>query len=1054
MTDNLNITSNDSSIKMQSTNPPNEGYDSSIITTKKLTASKWNMIEKPLSEDDRKRNQIIMNLGETTSTSNLVEEINKSSLITIGEYNYLQLRDKIYKNSVKLPALEKNNAAEKALKLLEKNKKFKIILDNCKKTLTNKFNILISALEDDPEEKLFSDLMLKNDYIEFRIIILMKILESLTKKYVDIEKVEEIILGSKKILFNLKKIQTNQNNKINYFNKIYSVDGVEIKLCDQLIIDFEYKISKIIEIHGIKLYDIANRRPKLIFDTKYDETIPEIKLKPYDSQIELSNIVKNNIQNGFMIFYKTLPGLGKTSMILSICNYIRKSKLDLKVIFCCSDILESVRVQVLRTMFNFGIKFGTANANLKKNEYKITNSWNCPNDDDRELIVGDYLSIYLILKEAKHKYLLFFDEPTVLTDQLKNTNTLNYLCKILYYTPKHIILSSATLPLVDELSLIVENYKNKYPGGVVKEVLSNKTLIGCIIKDFNNNIITPHSQCNTQKELEELLIKIKKFPLLGKFYTLPFLMNLNNFMKMYNKNIDIETIESFDQESVLENILLLLERVTTLDTDAFTKFKTIQISDINENVYDTTRLDINYDKVIPSKFLTGHAFKYFGCCLVASDDPYEYVKNNLFEVLEKIKEKVNIRSVHKDYEKYKKEVKKFNVLEEAIKQKYSSEEVINEKLEILYKTQPKYNFNKSLEINSHDHIKSFAKYVKSYDNTMLKNSIQHEALDITEYTIDDNLKMLLYMGVGVYSKSLDSDYTAKVLEMLADRELAYIFADESFCYGANYQISNVIISDDIGNTHSINTILQLIGRTSRIGKSWSGRVYLDTLTADRICKFFKDPSFNSNEGNNITETFKKVCVDIKNEVEIEKEKSDKLLKEKEEKLKNEKTIKKISTELTPAESKENTAREENENSWRNFVRIPVERRNNEDDVVNKNLDIVNKNLEKEEDLWLNIRNKPVIVENDSCFKWKKNSERNNNTNDVKIDKTCTFFSKSPPDENVHLNNTLNKNSIDDEWLNIRKAKNPVQLGSVSEIQAVKSEKDQPILFVPKYRSKK
>jgi hypothetical protein len=179
-----------------------------------------------------------------------------------------------------------------------------------------------------------------------------------------------------------------------------------------------------------------------------------------------------------------------------------------------------------------------------------------------------------------------------------------------------------------------------------------------------------------------------------------------------------------------------------------------------------------------------------------------------------------------------------------------------------------------------------------------------------------------------------------------------------------------------------------------------------------------------------------------------------LLKEKEEKLKNEKTIKKISTELTPAESKENTAREENENSWRNFVRIPVERRNNEDDVVNKNLDIVNKNLEKEEDLWLNIRNKPVIVENDSCFKWKKNSERNNNTNDVKIDKTCTFFSKSPPDENVHLNNTLNKNSIDDEWLNIRKAKNPVQLGSVSEIQAVKSEKDQPILFVPKYRSKK
>jgi hypothetical protein len=114
------------------------------------------------------------------------------------------------------------------------------------------------------------------------------------------------------------------------------------------------------------------------------------------------------------------------------------------------------------------------------------------------------------------------------------------------------------------------------------------------------------------------------------------------------------------------------------------------------------------------------------------------------------------------------------------------------------------------------------------------------------------------MGVGIFSKNLDSDYTNKVLEMLADRELAFIIADESFCYGANYSISNVIITDELADLHSINTILQLIGRTSRVGKSWSGKVYLDTNTSARIINFFSNPSLNCVEGSNINIYFERI----------------------------------------------------------------------------------------------------------------------------------------------------------------------------------------------------
>ena len=70
--------------------------------------------------------------------------------------------------------------------------------------------------------------------------------------------------------------------------------------------------------------------------------------------------------------------------------------------------------------------------------------------------------------------------------------------------------------------------------------------------------------------------KIKQFPLLGKFYTLPFLMNLNEFMKKFGQNIDLESIESFDQANILENILLLLERVCKLNETDFQEFKNIK----------------------------------------------------------------------------------------------------------------------------------------------------------------------------------------------------------------------------------------------------------------------------------------------------------------------------------------------------------------------------------------------------------------------------------------------------------------------------------------------
>jgi hypothetical protein len=855
----------------------NRGYIKSVS----LTKSNWKLIEKPLTESDMKRNKVVSDLGDTTSASNAKETIilNISNLITVGEYNYLKIRESV-REYISFPptaatttttatatiaptdptAPKDKGTKDKSKGVKPVTKKVQMILDNCHNTIKSKIEQLVNILKEDIHDKVYDDIMINFNLIEIRVIVLMKLLEYYTSSSFEgdlVSEREEILLASKKILYNLKK---NSNKESDFFKKICTV--IEISLPEQLIKDLEYKINELSRVFNVRLQDIANKRPKLIFDTKYDITIPEMKLKPFDSQVELMNAVKNNIDNGFLLLYKTLPGLGKTTMILSICKFIKKVGTSKKVIFCCSDILESVRVQVLRIMYNFGIKFGIGIGN-SENSYKITNSWNCKNDSERELIVCDYLSTLLLLKENKNEYVLFFDEPTIMTDSIKNADILELLARILYYLPKFTILSSATLPQQNEMQDIITFHRNKYPQCNISEIVSNKTLVGCIIKDFGGNILTPHSYCKNSNDLQVLLEQIRKVPLLGKFYTLPYLINLNEFLKKYNKNIDLDAIECFDQESVFECTLQLLTNVAS--SDIFDEFMNIKAVDIIEDSLDKERMDKDYNKIVFTKLITTHAFKYMGCCLVATQNPLEFVKTNFYPIVQKLKEKFNIKNINNVYEKYKKDTKNIKEMIDNIRLKYTSESIQEEKINELLRNKPCINFPNSIQVNSTEHIKGFAKYVKTYDQSLTKNSIMPESIDITNFNIDDDLKFLLYMGVGIYSRNLDRDYCNQVLELLSDRQLAFIISDDSFCYGANYQISNVIINDDLCDNHSINTILQLIGRTSRIGKSWAGKVYLDNNTSARILKFFETPNSNIIECTNIVSSFNNIIPIIKNE---------------------------------------------------------------------------------------------------------------------------------------------------------------------------------------------
>lgn len=856
-------------------------YDNDVLNTEKLSGEGWSNIEKPLSDREKKVNEMILNYGDASVKLNGEEDMTNKNIKLMGEIYYVQLRKEL--NDCGLLKLEENKKEkntedkkreDKIKKELQKElskSKNKVILDNTTEKLRETINILKDLLVSDKMvAEHFKNNIIKFNFLEFRVILLMKMIENETNKVskkVEIdENIDELIIGSKKILFLLR----NKKGK-NEYKKICKIENVEIDICEMLIDDLNLKINNLLEKKSANLCEIANRNPKIIYETIYDDTLPNQKIKMHESQKMIIKMIKNNFENGFLVLYKTLPGLGKTSMVLSVCSFVRKlnavenksSKEKKVVIFCCSDVLKSVRLQVLRIAFNFGIKFGIATTNKSGTEYKITNSWNCSNDEERELIAGDYNSTALILKENKKDYLLFFDEPTFLTDNENNKLSLKHLSDVLCHLPKRTILSSATLPEKEEISLLLDDFIGKYEGAKVCEVISNKTLTGCFIKDFESNIIVPHQCCKNIEELEKFIIKFKKCPTIGKFYTLPFLLNFNEFCKKLDIGLKINEIENFEQDNILENILQLFDNFINLlkksdeknmnIKEIYQDFIKIEIKEIEDKNVNNKKKDENYDKIEYKNMLSKHAYKYIGGCLIVDDDPLEFARENFFQFVEIIKKKLGLDSINKYYLSYLKKKKEYEDKLEEIEKKYKSDDVINERKKIL--KPPKINFNKGLEINTTNHILNFSKYVEKCDETILKKEIDYESLDITKYKIDDNAKFLLFIGVGIYSRNLDSDYTEKVLELLSDGKLAYIIADESFTHGSNYPIRNIIISDKFGDMHGINTILQTIGRASRYGLAWCGTVYLEKNTKKKVINFLTDDKINNEESENIINSY-------------------------------------------------------------------------------------------------------------------------------------------------------------------------------------------------------
>lgn len=792
----------------------------------------WNLVERKI-DDERKIavHRAIANLGHQTAS----EEYK----FTTCEDFYIELHNKFAaKFGLAVIPLKKQE-------VIKKNGKKPHLKNKSSAADIKKKNMNKKALDEYLRvEEYFSNPVLvgnysKYDFCEIKVIALLNILH-ITLNDVDpnMEFVYELYIGSKKVMQNLKQIQQYMSTVKQNYNFEYCVN------------DLNFMVNQLKAKYNLTYEEVLKSYPRLCLSTCFDTVFPSINIKPYQSQIELMEFVKANPTA--LVLFKSRIGSGKTTLIIALAKWAQE--VGKKVIFTCCN--EPVRIQGCNMLYNMGIPFAIAVTDKKS--VRIINNNNCT-DETRVVIVTDLKTTYNLIKD-NNDYVLFLDEPAVGAD-IEGHPVTNAVAKILRVSPKVTILSSASMP---DIPLVVDYFKEKYPGIAVTKIISKETFIGCSITQHNNKELIPFGYCKNKKDLENVIIKLKTKSFIDRLLPAPLTLALYHKVKPLCATIDLENY--FDQDiSYLSQTYIqfiaiqLLENMLSLnDEQIFTI-----CSSFTEDVY------LNIPE--PELMVTTNAHKY-GTCLYVSEDPFKEGMKLYKELFAHYN--VNIVDLLNDYDREK--AKFMNQDIRTNDKKSSSMKDLQDKLssasskpksayydghsvkvpfvtksKIIAKTNcdistitysdknPVIPFPKWLQVNTQAHVEKFAPNPDAFHKSLYQYPLNLENLS-SDLNIPDWVHYLLFCGIGIYSPSnslANQKYNDLVLELASDKSLAFILSDESMSCGADYPLSNVLIEEAFANNHSINTIFQLLGRAGRSGTSWTARGHVGPNLYERIMNY-------------------------------------------------------------------------------------------------------------------------------------------------------------------------------------------------------------------------
>ena len=144
--------------------------------------------------------------------------------------------------------------------------------------------------------------------------------------------------------------------------------------------------------------------------------------------------------------------------------------------------------------------------------------------------------------------------------------------------------------------------------------------------------------------------------------------------------------------------------------------------------------------------------------------------------------------------------------------------------------------------NTKEHLKRWVPDYEHLDNKPFISTISNEIIEkiMLISDIEDSWKLLLMMGIGVFTSHSSVAYIEIMKKLAYQHQLYLIIASTDYIYGTNYQFCHGYISKDLENM-SQEKCIQALGRVGRnkLQQDYSFRFRDNKL----ILKLFQEESY-------------------------------------------------------------------------------------------------------------------------------------------------------------------------------------------------------------------
>ena len=708
-------------------------------------------------------------------------------------------------------------------------------------------------------------------------------------EYVLLEQIEKIL-----------KYQSKNSKKMEYYyftlykllkNTVPLINRHILEIANKIIHNLEDVISiqKIIE----NSVECIEKNPNLI---KYGD------MMLYEHQKEIITSCKKSTPK--LILYIAPTGTGKTITPIGLSE-------QNKIIFVCAArhvglaLARSAISVNKRVAFAFGcdsaddIRLHYFSAKEFSKNKRTGGIWKVDNSigDKVEIMICDIKSYlpamyYMLSFNKSENLIVYWDEPTITLDyaehEFHSIIKKNWSENLI----ENMVLSSATLPKLHELTDTTNDFKSKFSNADIISIVSNDCKKSIPIINNNGYVVLPHYLSQDYDEILKIVNHCENYLTLLRYFDLKevirfiMLVQNNNYTQLRFKiersfgsldDINMKNIKLY-YLNLLKNIIpglwgsiyltlknsrekrILPNNTINSKGNKITKINSLGPGTTCGNFEGVPLLRLASEPNIPSKpintevtetpdncaiylttkdaytltdgptiFLSNNVEKISNFCVQQANIPIQIMNDILKKIefnnsindkilkLEKDLEDISNKDVtNKDTDKGGKTTAKndHKCNRDSSSSKTQTESLkISSQLETLRSMIKTATLNECFVPNKLNHIQKWAGELNPQN--AFSSNISEDLINkiMLLQGVNDSWKVLLLMGIGVFTNHENINYT-EIMKKLADEQKLYlIIASSDYIYGTNYQFCHGYLSKDLELTQE--KIIQAMGRVGR-----------------------------------------------------------------------------------------------------------------------------------------------------------------------------------------------------------------------------------------------